>query len=1224
MKNLELFQLLRNRFKDKYIDITHIAFQDEYTFYLKNNLLHIQDQHELKVFDNTYNCITQFEILKIERILWFGTGKEFIWVDLSKQLHVIPLEFSAAVWNPSQDALVVIQPDGEIGVFIVNFNDETIIPMGSSHLIDAVSNTVINVGWGSEKTQFRGTAGKLLNNENTDIPVTHNDDLKPRVSWRGNGDMFVVNYWNDEKRKFKVFKFPCELLYESSDIIGLQPIIAWKPEGNLIASVTHITEKCEISLFEKNCLIKNSIRLEEKPMQVLDVKWSPCGQILAVHQCLENEVFIELYTTKNYVWYLKQRLDFAESNPMIKFEFNESPSSIVTLLVTTARETIAYFFKFVVHISPLYDTKTAITCGVLNGKNIWLTDCERGMAPPPMFDRTIITNKSVNFMQFHPTLPKLVVVDCCSRVFIYDLDTCKLIASIDDVLDNTLDIPMPFHHFIWSSTSQLMCLRESEEGTYKMIIDTNDKKLSYWDNDKDRAQLTGVTYLGAIYPVYFQQAHKEITVYDFGNSILTVHTLPSFALCLHYIKINETHLVLSLTPSQEFFVNDTKMLTGVLSFIVHQNYLLLTTTENTLICIRLKNLLSKDNLFKNAYCRFIEQGSYLLFGLPNRSSIVLQMPRGNIEMCAVRIMSIDRLETLLEQQNWKQAIDLVRLERMNTTVLVDLNFNRFIKNIDKFVQSIETPAVINDFLLGLQEENVLNTLYKECAFGKIQDVKEKVEKVCNSLIDYLEKYNYHHYLNSIIIACFVKNSKDSNYEALGHIQNLLRAMKSDRSIINIAESVFSGINTLKPNSDMYNYALLMYDLDLALFVARNLQMDPKEYEPFINALKEYDEIKRRFVINDHLKRFSVAVKYLIRCSYDSDEIIDYVKKYGVYDVAYNYTKHGSELHKEMAIIYAESLRKQKMFEEAATILCSVELFKEAYEDYKESLAITSAVLTLSRLNLPTNEYKVKIRELAEACIAARRILEAGTIYETYLMDYDIAMDLYVRNHYFSEAQKCATKFNCYNDYKLHMFEVILSYSDELTTKLKTMRDTFHKYRDRLATVKTGKIEKLSAVHDINQLTLIDDSMSVADTLSTVVTSSSRVSTVSRRRRKEERKKQDLREGGVYEDIALMRALYELISEVFSFGPVVRELCLITFNIDASGNSFMNSLHNLLLNFQIEINKAITEIWPLHLNNPAEDNLESSIYDNVKVLDVKYREPPSNLDTSWKLHIMSNV
>ncbi|KAF5288712.1 hypothetical protein FQA39_LY15284 [Lamprigera yunnana] len=1234
MKNLELFQLLRDPFKETYTDISYIAFQDEYTFFLKNAQLHVLEGDDMKVFKNTFNCITQFEVLKIEKILWFGTGKEFVWVDLKKELHIIPfnIEFTAAAWNPSQDVIAVVQPDGEVGVFVVNFADEITTPIETSHLFNETPNTVINVGWGSEKTQFRGTSGKLVKIVKTEIAINHNDDMQPKISWRGNGDMFAVNYSDNGQRKFKVFKFPCELIYVSSDIIGLQPIIAWKPEGNLITSVTHTNEKCEITFFEKNGLIKNALQLDQK-VHVLNVKWSPCGQVFAIHCTFDDNVFVDLYTTKNYVWYLKQRLSFATSNPLIQFEFHETVSTIIAMKVITAQETLRYFFKFVVHVSPMYENKTSVTCAVINGNNIWLSNCESGLTPPPSFDCKIIMKEPVNFIVFHPAQPLLGVVDCHNDVYVYGLDT-KLVGTFTEV-NHTLDVPLSSHHFVLYSNILLMFLKETLDGAYKMIVNMNNKTESFWKNDKEAALTSGLTSLSTLdgKTTHIEQVETELILIDDVNESTVLYSLPSISLRNLNCKINNTLFTFTLIANQDFYVNESKIFSGVLSFIIHEKYLLLTTNENNLLCLRLNGLI-KENILSNAYSHATEQGSYLLFGIPHSSSVVLQMPRGNIEICTVRMMTIDRVENLIEQQQWKDAVHLARLERLNMTILVDLNFDRFINNVDKFIKSVETPSVINDFLLALQKENVLGALYKDCLFNTCNEViKGKVERVCNCMIEYMEKINYTYYLNCIIIACFVKNSKTSNYEALGHIQNLLHAMKEDRSVIKIAESAFNGINTLKPNSDMYDNALLMYDLDLALFVARNLQMDPKEYEPFISDLKKQDEIARRFIINDYLKKHNAAVKYLMRYR-ENEEIINYVKRHEVYHTAFNYSKRGSEVHKQIAVMYSEHLRKQKFYEEAAAVLSSVELFSDAYSDFKNSLMATNAVLALNQMKLYPNERNQKLKELAQACALGGKILDASKIYENYLSDYHTAMDLYIKNHYFSEALMCAAKFNCYDEYKTHMLEHILEYCEELLTKLKVSQESFNKYKIRLATVKTGKIKKITMVRDNMQHPgFIDDVMSIADTASTVATTRqvflqfliSKVSTASRRRRKEEFKKQSLREGGVYEDIALMRALYELIMEVFSSGPIVRQLCLISFNIN-NGSSIgsLNSLHNYLLEFQLEINKTKFDIWPQNLNNLDPDDYESAIYENIKFLDVKYREPPPNLDTSWSLSVLSSI
>jgi elongator complex protein 1 len=77
------------------------------------------------------------------------------------------------------------------------------------------------------------------------------DDARPTISWRGNGEMFVVNYWVDNKRAFVVFETPCKALFRSEECPGLQQLIAWRPTGNMIATLA-ITDRESIVIFEKN------------------------------------------------------------------------------------------------------------------------------------------------------------------------------------------------------------------------------------------------------------------------------------------------------------------------------------------------------------------------------------------------------------------------------------------------------------------------------------------------------------------------------------------------------------------------------------------------------------------------------------------------------------------------------------------------------------------------------------------------------------------------------------------------------------------------------------------------------------------------------------------------------------------------------------------------------------------------------------------------------------
>lgn len=81
---------------------------------------------------------------------------------------------------------------------------------------------------------------------------------------------------------------------------------------------------------------------------------------------------------------------------------------------------------------------------------------------------------------------------------------------------------------------------------------------------------------------------------------------------------------------------------------------------------------------------------------------------------------------------------------------------------------------------------------------------------------------------------------------------------------------------------------------------------------------------------------------------------------------------------------------------------------------------------------------------------------------------------------------------------------------------------------------------------------------------------------SRNRRKAERKKIDLREGGIYEDIALMRVLHIMYDEVYEVTKEVRNVCLIE---ELNKDEFCRDIHKQLNKLQIQMREKIKDIWP---------------------------------------------
>ncbi len=61
-----------------------------------------------------------------------------------------------------------------------------------------MTDAPINVGWGSKQTQFHGSLGKAaaqapVASSLPSVGVSPDDDLLTRISWRGDGALFVVS-----------------------------------------------------------------------------------------------------------------------------------------------------------------------------------------------------------------------------------------------------------------------------------------------------------------------------------------------------------------------------------------------------------------------------------------------------------------------------------------------------------------------------------------------------------------------------------------------------------------------------------------------------------------------------------------------------------------------------------------------------------------------------------------------------------------------------------------------------------------------------------------------------------------------------------------------------------------------------------------------------------------------------------------------------------------------
>ncbi|KAJ3653039.1 hypothetical protein Zmor_018957 [Zophobas morio] len=1195
MKNLELLQLFHKPVDDTFAPSTIFAQTGDTTYFIKNTTLYKHDfikNTTLEVCPHNFEDATHLKVLTIENKICIVTKDSIHIFDPEEHQELQTLAFDSDIaaisWNPTEEIVALVSQSGDVATYSIDYINGEVFPQGQSSVQAKIPDTVY-VGWGSKDTQFRGSEGKLK--KTTPVETKPVKDKKPTISWRGNGEMFVVNYWESEKRKFVVFETPCKALYRSEECPGLQPPVAWRPTGNMIATVAESSSQ-SIVIFEKNGQKRFSFDLNFGTVRIKELKWSPCAQILTI--CTEDSVTntqnIHLLTSSNYKWYEKQKLTFRRDNPLLDFDWLDSTQFTYTLRVVTVKEIVKYVFRSVINNS-------LGVCGVIDGKSLQLTDFTDSVIPPIMSLKTFTNSAPINFVAFGQNC--VVIVDCDNNLKILDIETLENVTSVNLklTLDNLSLIPLSCHHFIHTpGTIFFSCETPSDTIIHNLDVATTEIKFI-------NAAPTPLRHL-----VHISTNHDLVSLSRLDSNLYIND-------CQDTVRqdvkiINDKPYTCRLLSNCHFYVNDHKISDCVNSFQIFDNYLLYTTKLNELYCLRL------TGNFDNKYLRSVEQGATIVTAITNSPKIVLQLPRGNLETISCRLISIDILDRLLDDGRWDEALRFIRLEKLNANLLFDLDANRFLEQIDRFMTGAKTINELNSICLEFEEGNVLDSIYRN--WGKSKMYPGKIDAIFLAIFKYFNKVDYADYITTILI---INLNFFTLREGLVYLQDLLRRSYGD---VTLKKKLIEAINTLKTygcdQEKLYTESLLLYDLDLAHFVATCCQMDPRVYEPQINTLRNLREVERRFQINVFAKNPRSAVNYLLRCpDIESEVVSNYIKNNNVSLEAYETCPRNNRQFEVVSRAFAEDMSRRGFHQEAGLVLKRAGLLKEALDEFMLCLNWREVVNVLGELKVNEVERVRVISELAWR-LTQGHVQDAAMLYEFYVGSYEMAIKVLLEAELFKEAVHVAKKHNRRDIIVSEVVPLVQKQKIYLEEKLKDLSALYDKYRLRLVEVRRNKLNKFSNFGD--ECDDRDDLFSDAGSTITKTSRSSRSrssTASSRNRRKEEKKKQDLREGGIYEDIALIRALHCTIKEIYNKGEDVRNCCILLLQESDSSFKEVKKLYDLYWKVDGHVKNGVGEIWPPHFTAyyQTQDVQELADLENFEHLDGAYRTAPDS--PNWKLN-----
>jgi elongator complex protein 1 len=83
-------------------------------------------------------------------------------------------------------------------------------------------------------------------------------------------------------------------------------------------------------------------------------------------------------------------------------------------------------------------------------------------------------------------------------------------------------------------------------------------------------------------------------------------------------------------------------------------------------------------------------------------SIVLQMPRGNLETIFPRAMVVAGIRDLIDEKNYERAFSYCRTQRVDMNILYDHKPEQFLASVGLFLDQLKAVAHIDLFLSSLR------------------------------------------------------------------------------------------------------------------------------------------------------------------------------------------------------------------------------------------------------------------------------------------------------------------------------------------------------------------------------------------------------------------------------------------------------------------------------------------------------------------------------------------
>ncbi|KAK6517272.1 hypothetical protein TWF281_003932 [Arthrobotrys megalospora] len=1070
---------------------------------------------------------------------------------------------TAASWSPDESLLAIATEARTFVLMTRQFE-----PLAEFNLTedDLKLSKHVNVGWGKKETQFKGKRAAALRDptmpERVDEGVLSNSDTRDtKLSWRGDGQYVALSTIQDGRRRIiRVFSRNGELDGVSEPVDGMEGALSWRPSGNLIASVKRQETNLEVIFFERNGLRHGEFPLrvsyiDSKPTNIYDLQWNIDSTVLAV--CLQDRV--QLWTMMNYHWYLKGEihcrlsdgLSSDPSPPTAKWH----PEKALQLSIATATEITELDFSWFVHRGATYPPLDLGIVAVIDGNNLKLTPFQFANMPPPMSLCEVTLDESVIDVAVSPAGDSLAALTA-NKVDIIDWDVPRLKRKAPaQVQKSVIKLDGTFHYrqicFFGLNKIALLCGAASVE-----IYQRTGSSWSRSGQAEDNQLASGVasiTLSSDGSSLLCQSTSGEVVVFDEALAIMGRQNHPQ--VCLiddRYDLAEQKRSIFAVSASGRLFCNGKSLLNGCTSFVLTNQHLVVTTIQNFLKFVSLRNgsddfQIPPDDAANNELCRAIERGGKLVTVIPSTFAVILQQPRGNLETIYPRALVLAGIRECINAKDYKTAFSYCRTHRVDFNLLHDHNPEQFMASIDTFLDQVESVQFVDLFLSQLRDEDVSKTMYDLKIYDSAKgekayppaEIPNKVNKICDAVLEGIRRRKIPSTQN--LVTCYVSKKPADLDNGL----SMISQMRSDNS--GDAELAIEHICFLADVNKLYDHSLGIYDLELALLIAQQSQKDPREYLPFLQSIREMEPLRQKFFIDDFLGRHTKAANWLHGMG-DTGfaELSEYTVKHDLYRHVTNLVKYDDEKRRIIVKSHAEYLMATSSYKEAGLSFEYLNSWERALDAYQKCGLWQEALYTASRIPLSNEEITELSGILVEALIESKDFKNAATLYLDYRNDIREAVSSYCKGSFFQDAMRVIASKQAF-DLLEEVVDPGLVEAFNITSEL--VADFLAQIKSQTSRIKDLREKKENdpvAFYGASGETDAPDNVSVAGTdLSTaagstftrytdktpgsIATNATRKT--SKNRRREERKKARGKKGSVYEEEYLVSSIGRLIARV---------------------------------------------------------------------------------------------